>query len=83
VDIIAGASLARRAVNLPLSVLKPGCGSRALYGSKLRSGIKNARPKSRNRKFESISLQGRVRCEPCSDCVKSRIERIPVRRMTR
>jgi hypothetical protein len=54
---------ARRAVNLPLSVLKPGCGSRALCGSKLRSGVKNARPKSRNRKFESISLQGRVSCE--------------------
>ena len=35
-----------------------------------------------NRKFESISLQERVRCEPHSDCVKSRIERIPVRRMT-
>jgi hypothetical protein len=61
---IAGASLARRAVNLPLSVLKPGCGSRALCGSKLRRGVKNARPKSRNRKFESISLQRGVSCEP-------------------
>src|ERR1700730_17720086 len=61
---IAGASLARRAVNLPLSGLKPGCGSRALCGSKLWSGVKNARPKSRNRKFESISLQRRVSCEP-------------------
>src|ERR1700719_2648895 len=36
-----------------------------------------------DQRFESISLQGRVRCEPHSDCVKSRIERIPVRRMTR
>jgi hypothetical protein len=28
VDIIAGASLARPTVNLPLSVVKTGCGSR-------------------------------------------------------
>ena len=29
-------------------------------GSKIRNGVKNARPKSRNWKFESISLQQRV-----------------------
>jgi hypothetical protein len=33
VDIIAGASLARPTVNLPLSVVKTGCGSRPVCGS--------------------------------------------------
>jgi arylsulfatase A-like enzyme len=46
------------------------------------AGSRQLRLTHRNRKFESISLQERVRCEPHSDCVKSRIERIPVRRMT-
>jgi hypothetical protein len=56
VDIIAGASLARPTIHLPLSVVKTGCGDRPVVGSKAKIRFSEIRI----HKFETVGLQWRV-----------------------
>ena len=73
VDIIAGASLARRTVNLPLSIVKirlwlPG----RFVVARSAAVSKKCCPLPGDRGFESGFLQRRVRCEPNSRAVRAR-----------
>jgi len=65
VDIIAGASLARRRVNLHLSIVKTGAGYRAGLSSPDSGSVSKKCCLLRwDRGFESVFLQRRVSCEP-------------------
>jgi hypothetical protein len=65
--IIAGASLARRTVNLRLPIVKTRFWLPGRFGVAASGAVsKNAVLYRGDRRFESISLQRRVMCEPDS-----------------
>ena len=61
VNIIAGASLARRTVNLPLSVVQTGCGSRASDAAERPGCVSRRLGMARSRTVTEATVRNRRR----------------------